>query len=116
MSPALGEPPDSGVIASPNALPAKASSSPRAARRATARAPARRVGRGAKGTGILFTGRVAKAAHAAWSSALEHRLPPLAERPHALREVARAGQFLLDLGLEVELAGQVRVQPPVELP
>src|SRR5919205_2641889 len=116
MSPALGEPPDSGVIASANALPANRSRRPRTARRAIARAPARRVGRtGAKGAGILFTGRVAKAPGAGRSVAFEHRRAALPEGGHALVEVPRGGESLLDLGLEVELAGHVHVQPPVEL-
>src|ERR687886_643071 len=101
MSPALGEPPDSGVIASANALPANTSRRPSTARMAIARAPARRIWRrGAKGAGILVTRRVAKAPGAGGSVAFEHRLPALAERGHALVEVPRGGQSLLDLGLE----------------
>src|SRR5512132_1232174 len=117
MSSALGDPPLSGVNASPNAVPVTTNSRARASRTTSARRRGRRLaGVRAKARRILFrdpgeTGR-------RWRVGLrasEGGRALLDERRHACGEVPRRGHLLLDVRLEPELLLHARVEPVVEL-
>src|SRR3954464_13927760 len=123
MSPALGEPPDSGVKASEKAGPAVTSRPVTAARLAVVRTR-RRLGNVCtwlKAGGSLPTGPAARPCPGARefatcpSGAPELRGPFGEEGRDALREVAGGRHVLLQTRLEVELLGQAAVAPGVQL-
>src|SRR5436190_15429068 len=124
MSLAFGEPPCSGVTALPSAAGASASRATRAAARAAA--STRRLSCRGKAAGSYprlrghlhfvtdgASGALLRRAQLHLAS-LEGRLPLLHEGRDSLPEVVAAGQLVLELGLEVELAPHVAEQHPVE--
>src|SRR4051794_18528113 len=125
MSLAFWDPPDSGVIASPRATGASASRARHAAARASR---ARRRFRPASKAAGSYSGPGLRSKNVGGSAGwprprpprapalgtLERRGPLLDEGHDALDEVVGAGQRVLELGLEVELAIQVRVEHLVE--
>src|SRR5215218_6259726 len=100
MSSALGDPPDSGVRRSAEAVAVQVSSSAAAASVASASSRERRVrdDEGLKAAGILCTWPAGGPQHGARSASAEGRCALLHEGGHALDEVVRAGHLLLDRG------------------
>src|SRR5215208_4941858 len=116
MSSAFCDPPDSGVKASANADGAAIRIARAAAEKAaTSRRLGVPVGKAA-GSYPRPSGRsyFVPDGTQRGSDPLERGVPLLHEGGHALLEVLRPGQGVLELGLEVELAVEVRVQHPVE--
>src|SRR5919204_3018207 len=117
MSFAFGEPPDSGVAQSADAIGATSSSRTVAAANARRSARRRCKARGiitVAGSWKAAASLVAKGAFSGTSLPSEPRLPLLHERAHALDEVVRSRQPVLQVCLEVELLVHVRVEHVVE--
>src|SRR3712207_1735320 len=113
MSSALLEPPDSGVKTSANAAGAAIRTASRAvAEAAMSRRRCMPEGKAA-GSYLRPPPRLYFVAVAS-SGALEDGLPLLHEGLYALLEVLGPGERVLQLGLEVELAVEVRVEHAVE--
>src|ERR687895_2326307 len=122
MSFAFSDPPDSGVNRSAEAPGAASRNAVSAATRAASRTTrVRRLGK-AGGSylrsprGLHFVAAAPNRPVAARSRPFECGVALLEECGHTLLEVARARQGVLQLGLEVELAVEVRVEHSVEGP
>src|SRR5512132_3716414 len=117
MSSAFGEPPDSGVMKSAEAVAVQVRSSATAASAASASSrerPGRDDG-GLKAAGILCTWPADGAHPGARSASAERRCALLHEGGHALDEVVGSRHLLLDRGLERELVLHPAEEPRVEL-
>src|SRR3954447_22043497 len=122
MFSALSEPPrDSGVNRSADAPAASARAPRRDAAKARAKTRRRLRERSlAKAARILFMGRSSasppmQGINRTISFAAKSGVALLQKRGDALGEIGRGGHLLLDLCLELELGGQARVGPLVEL-
>src|SRR5688500_17311928 len=111
MSSALGEPPDSGVN---TPAPAGGANASRAAAATTSEATSTRRFCGRPGRKARWIITVVRPPSAPRSAARERGRALLDEGPDPLHEVVGPGQVVLDLGLQVELAIEVRIEHPVE--